>query len=211
VMGCCGSSTRGYGFASTSRKSAVDLAWNRKILATHFGAPGKTVKRRVASKALATMKECVRLITRRSGGRSIEQVCERLGEYLCGWKEYFRLADTPRILADLDEWIRHRLRAIHLKHWNGHDHLPRTACSGLPQHAAATVAATQALVEELGRNLITWPFPSATSPTGCPPAGRVTSTSRTARCGPARRVVLAGVLEDHSRPLADAGPARRLQ
>ena len=34
-----------------------------------------------------------------------------------GWKEYFRLADTPRIFAELDEWIRHRLRAIHLKHW----------------------------------------------------------------------------------------------
>ncbi len=99
-------------------KSAVDLAWNRKLLGYSFWvAPGSTVKRRVAAKALATMKECVRLITRRSGGRSIEQVCKRLGEYLRGWKEYFRLADTRRRFADLDEWIRHRLRAIHLKHW----------------------------------------------------------------------------------------------
>ncbi|MDB5792515.1 MAG: putative reverse transcriptase-maturase-endonuclease, partial [Massilia sp.] len=24
---------------------------------------------------------------------------------------------TPRVLGKLDEWMRHRLRAIHLKHW----------------------------------------------------------------------------------------------
>jgi hypothetical protein len=75
------------------------------------------VKRRVASKALANMKERVRLITKRTRGRSIGQVAADLRGYLVGWKEYFRLADTPRIFRDLDEWIRHRLRAIHLKHW----------------------------------------------------------------------------------------------
>jgi RNA-directed DNA polymerase len=99
-------------------KSAVDLAWNRKILGYSFWvAPGRVVKRRVASKALARMKERVRLITKRTRGRSIRQVAADLRGYLAGWKEYFRLADTPRIFRDLDEWIRHRLRAIHLKHW----------------------------------------------------------------------------------------------
>jgi len=99
-------------------KSAVDLAWNRKILGYAFWvAPGRVVKRRVASKALAKMKERVRLITKRTRGRSIEQVAIDLRGYLLGWKQYFRLAETPRILRDLDKWIRHRLRAIHLKHW----------------------------------------------------------------------------------------------
>jgi hypothetical protein len=63
------------------------------------------------------MKEKVRTLTRRTVGRSIEQVCAGLRSYLLGWKQYFRLADTPRVFADLDEWIRHRLRAIHLKQW----------------------------------------------------------------------------------------------
>jgi group II intron reverse transcriptase/maturase len=99
-------------------KSAVDLAWNRKILGYSFWvAPGRVVKRRVASKALANMKERVRLITKRTRGRSIGRVAADLRGYLVGWKEYFRLADTPRIFHNLDEWIRHRLRAIHLKHW----------------------------------------------------------------------------------------------
>ncbi len=99
-------------------KSAIDFAWNRKLLGYSFwSAPGKVVKRRVAKKALVTMKEQVRRLTRRTGGRSIGQVATRLRSYLLGWKEYFRLADTPNVFAQLDEWIRHRLRAIHLKHW----------------------------------------------------------------------------------------------
>jgi hypothetical protein len=32
-----------------------------------------------------------------------------------GWKAYFRLAKTPQILRELDQWLRHRLRAIQLK------------------------------------------------------------------------------------------------
>jgi RNA-directed DNA polymerase len=68
--------------------------------------------------SLVKLKERVRLITSRAGGRSIEQVVAELRSYLVGWREYFRLADTPRIFEDLDEWIRHRLRAIQLKQWN---------------------------------------------------------------------------------------------
>jgi RNA-directed DNA polymerase len=124
-------------------KSAVDLATKRKILGYSFWvAAGPTVKRRVAGKALATMKEQVRFITKRNGGRSIGQVCERLRSYLLGWKEYFRLADTPRVFAGLDEWIRHRLRAIHLKHWKRGTTIYRELrARGLSQHGAAKVAA----------------------------------------------------------------------
>jgi len=68
-----------------------------------LGAKDSTVRRRVADKALATMKDSIREITKRTGGRSIEQVCKRLGEYLRGWQEYFRLADTPSILTTLTD------------------------------------------------------------------------------------------------------------
>ena len=99
-------------------KSAIDYATKRKLLGYSFWfGPKSTVKHRVAKKALATMKERVRDITKRSGGRSIKQIATELRSYLLGWKEYFRLADTPGVFEDLDKWIRHRLRAIHLKHW----------------------------------------------------------------------------------------------
>ena len=49
------------------------------------------------------MKERVRLITGRSGGRSIEQVAAELRSFLVGWKGYFQLADTPGVCDDLDK------------------------------------------------------------------------------------------------------------
>ena len=45
------------------------------------------------------------------------QVVEKLRPNLLGWKAYFGLAQTPGVWRELDEWLRHRLRAIQLKHW----------------------------------------------------------------------------------------------
>ena len=99
-------------------KSAVASVFQRKFLGYSFWvAPGGKVKRRVADKAKATFKQRVRQLTRRSGGRSLEQVVERLRCYVLGWKGYFRLADTPGVWKELDKWIRHRMRAIQLKQW----------------------------------------------------------------------------------------------
>ena len=99
-------------------KSAVALVWSRKFLGYSFWvAKGRVVKLRVAAKALEEMKYRVRRITRRSGGRSMEQVARELGLYLRGWREYFKLAETPGIFADLDGWIHRRLRVLQLKQW----------------------------------------------------------------------------------------------
>jgi group II intron reverse transcriptase/maturase len=98
-------------------KSAVASVFGRKFLGYSFWLfKGVEVKRGVATKPLATFKQRVRKLTRR-GGRSLPQVVERLRSYLLGWKGYFRLAQTPRVMRELDEWLRHRLRAIQLKHW----------------------------------------------------------------------------------------------
>jgi RNA-directed DNA polymerase len=99
-------------------KSAVARPWERKFLGYSFWvAPGRQVRRRVAPEALAVMKQKVRGITNRNGGRSMKAVFAELRVYLAGWKEYFRLADTPGIFRELDEWIRHRLRMVQLKQW----------------------------------------------------------------------------------------------
>jgi RNA-directed DNA polymerase len=66
---------------------------------------------------MATFKQRVRELTRRSGGRSLNEVVKQLRVYVLGWKAYFRLADTPGVWSDLDQWIRHRVRAIQLKQW----------------------------------------------------------------------------------------------
>jgi len=123
-------------------KSAVARPQDRKFLGYSFWyAKGSEVKRRVASKALVAMKNRVRDITKRSGGRSISSVVRELRGYLVGWKGYFQLADTPRVFSDLDEWIRHRLRAIHLKQWKrGRTVYRELVARGMSSKTAATIA-----------------------------------------------------------------------
>ena len=99
-------------------KSAVGSVFGRKFLGySLWVAKGKEVKCAVAHKALDNFKVRIRQLTRRSGGRSMGQVVEKLRPYLLGWKAYFGLAQTPRVWRELDEWLRHRLRAIQLKQW----------------------------------------------------------------------------------------------
>ncbi|MDE2607513.1 MAG: group II intron reverse transcriptase/maturase [Burkholderiales bacterium] len=98
-------------------KTAVADAWGRKFLGYCFWAYNNEVKRAVAPPALDKLRERIRQLTRRTRGRSLEQIAADLREYVPGWKAYFRLAQTPRVMRDLDKWLRHRLRAVQLKQW----------------------------------------------------------------------------------------------
>jgi RNA-directed DNA polymerase len=123
-------------------KSAVARPWDRKFLGYSFWvAPGRVVKRRVAPKALAAMKERVREITARNGGRSMDRVIAELRGYLRGWKEYFRLAETPSVFNGLDKWIRHRLRLVQLHQWKrGTTVFRELRARNVPEHVAAMAA-----------------------------------------------------------------------
>lgn len=124
-------------------KSAVARPQERRFLGYSFWyGRGGEVKRRVASKALVAMKDRVRDLTKRSGGRSLPSVIGELRGYLVGWKGYFQLADTPRVFAELDEWIRHRLRAILLKQWKrGRTIYRELVARGLSPDRSRTIAA----------------------------------------------------------------------
>jgi group II intron reverse transcriptase/maturase len=124
-------------------KSAVARVWDRRFLGFSFWvAPGKQVRIRIAKKALGAMKERIRRLTRRICGQSLGQIVMDLRAYLLGWKGYFRLADTPRVFRELDEWIRHRLRAIQLKQWKrGRTAFRELVARGLDRDLAARIAA----------------------------------------------------------------------
>jgi group II intron reverse transcriptase/maturase len=124
-------------------KSAVARPWERKFLGYTFWILKKTgeLRRGIASKALKAMKERVRAITSRTGGRSISRVIEELRPYLLGWREYFRLQQQASLFSRLDGWIRHRLRMLQLKHWkNGPRAYRALRKLGLPEQDAAKVA-----------------------------------------------------------------------
>jgi RNA-directed DNA polymerase len=124
-------------------KSAVASAFGRKFLGyALWVAKGQEVKCAVSHKALNNFKVRIRQLTRRSGGRSMVQVVQKLRPYLLGWKAYFGLAQTPRVWRELDEWLRHRLRAIQLKHWKR----PRTIYRELKANGAKENVARQVAV-----------------------------------------------------------------
>jgi group II intron reverse transcriptase/maturase len=151
-------------------KSAVARAWDRKFLGYSFWvAKGREVKRRVAPKTLDGFKERIRQITSRNGGRSLPKVVEELRTYLLGWKAYFRLADTPGVFRDLDQWIARRLRMVQLKQWKHPptvfgelrrrgvpERIARAAAAwgrrwwGLSKHGALNTALPGKLFEQMG-------------------------------------------------------------
>lgn len=135
-------------------KSAVARPWERKFLGYSFWVgPGKVVRRRVAPKALEAMKQRVREITNRNGGRSMKVVFVEVRGYLLGWKEYFRLAETPNIFLELDKWVRHRLRMVQLKQWKR----GRTIYRELKR-----LGATEDVARQVAANSRRWWYGSAT-------------------------------------------------
>ena len=50
-------------------------------------------------------------MTRRTRGISLPQMVKDLAPYLIGWRGYFGFCQTPRVLTNLEAWIRRRLRA----------------------------------------------------------------------------------------------------
>lgn len=124
-------------------KSAVASVVGRKFLGySLWVARGGEVKRKVAEKPLKTFKQRIRELTCRSGGCSMPEVVGRLRSYMLGWKGYFGLAQTPTVWRELDEWLRHRLRAIQLKHWKRGTTMYRELLKlGAPTSVARTIAA----------------------------------------------------------------------
>jgi RNA-directed DNA polymerase len=97
-------------------KSAVAKPSVRKFLGFSFTG-GTEPKRRIAPQAIDRLKSKVRVLTRRTCGRSLSQAAKELSCYLIGWRAYFGFCETPSLLRTLDQWIRRRLRAIAWKQW----------------------------------------------------------------------------------------------
>jgi len=123
-------------------KTAVASVWGRKFLGYRFwAAPQGAVRRAVAKEALQRYQQRIRHITRRQSGRNMAQIAWDLQGYMPGWKAYFGLSQTPRVWRELDEWLRHRLRAVQLNRWRHGDTTFRALRSlGAPASLAQSIA-----------------------------------------------------------------------
>ncbi len=120
-------------------KSAVARPEERKFLGFSISNDGG--ERRIAPKALDTFKRRIREQTRRTRGLSLLQIIEAMAPYLVGWRGYFGFCQTPRVLTNLEAWIRRRLRSYLWRQWgNGHNRFKELRRRGVTEFRAAVAA-----------------------------------------------------------------------
>jgi len=98
-------------------KSAVDQPNRRKFLGFSFYIVKGKARNFIHEKCIERFKAKIRMITSRSNGRSMDWRKERLNRLICGWVNYFRLADMQKNSGRLDGWIRRRIRMCYWKQW----------------------------------------------------------------------------------------------
>lgn len=69
----------------------------------------------LSRKSEARFKEKLRELTRRNRGISLDQLVKELNPKLRGWLQYFRNASMKSRLANLEGWLRRKIRCFRLK------------------------------------------------------------------------------------------------
>jgi RNA-directed DNA polymerase len=93
-------------------KSAVARVEERKFLGYRLLRDGRLG---IAPKSLERAKERIRRITRRKRGISFAWMIGEVNSFVSGWVTYFRHAAYRTYFADLDGWLRRKLRCVRLK------------------------------------------------------------------------------------------------
>ncbi len=72
---------------------------------------------RVHPKSVKKLKDKIRAVTDRNNGMSIAQRIAKQQQLVRGWVNYFKMADCKKLLTEIDEWMRRRIRAVYWKLW----------------------------------------------------------------------------------------------
>lgn len=108
--------TRRLRLAVNQSKSAVGRPWNRRFLGysfTHHFQP----RLKVARESVKRFKGRLRELFHSGRGCSLRRTISELRPVLTGWVAYYRKAEVRGIFADLDQWLRRKLRAILWRQW----------------------------------------------------------------------------------------------
>ncbi|PKM49689.1 MAG: group II intron reverse transcriptase/maturase [Firmicutes bacterium HGW-Firmicutes-7] len=98
-------------------KSKVDRPWKLKYLGYTFYTKKGEMGMRVHPSSIKKLKEKLKSITGRSNGMSMELRAIKIKQIILGWVEYFKLADMKKVLGEIDEWLRRRIRLCYWKQW----------------------------------------------------------------------------------------------
>lgn len=117
-------------------KSAVDKPIRRKFLGFSFYCkPDRTTGIRVHEKSIKRLKEKLKQATSRSRGQSKITIIKAVNYITIGWINYFCIADMKDKCADIDQWLRRRVRMYIWKQWKKiktrHDNLVKRGVDNL--------------------------------------------------------------------------------
>lgn len=99
-------------------KSKVDQPKNRKFLGFSFYHRKGGVGIRLAPASIERLRTGVKALCRQGRGWNLGRfIKELLNPYLRGWVNYYRIADAKKVMDELDQWIRRRLRLILWRQW----------------------------------------------------------------------------------------------
>lgn len=120
------------------KKSKVEKATKAKFLGFSFWKRKREVFVRIANRTKERFKEKMRSLTRRTRSGKLEDIVQEVNQYTRGWMAYYRLATTPSVYQELDEWTRRRLRQMLWKRWKrGKTRYKRLVRLGVPNERAA--------------------------------------------------------------------------
>jgi group II intron reverse transcriptase/maturase len=120
------------------KKSKVERATRAKFLGFSFWKRKGEVLIRIANRTKERFMEKIRHLTKRTRTGKMEDVVSNINRYVTGWMTYYRLATTPSVYKELDEWIRRRLRQILWKRWKrGTTRYRELVRLGVPKERAA--------------------------------------------------------------------------
>ena len=84
-----------------------------KFLSVEIG----TLQTNIQAKKLKSLKDKLKKLTRRKGGRPLSVVIASINPLLRGFSQYFRIANADRAFSSVAGWLRRRLRSIQLRLW----------------------------------------------------------------------------------------------
>jgi group II intron reverse transcriptase/maturase len=120
------------------KKSKVERASRVKFLGYSFYKRNGETMLRIANRTKERFMEKLRHLTKRTRSGKLEDIVKSVNQYVIGWIGYYRLATTPSVYKELDEWIRRRLRQMVWKRWKrGATRYQELRKLGVPKERAA--------------------------------------------------------------------------
>lgn len=104
-----------------TEKSKVCRITDPNLKFLGFGFHRQTKDRRIVcvphQKSKQKCKQCLKLLTSRSNGQSLESFRLKLKQFVVGWCNYFGIGAMRSFVKETDEWLRRRIRQLYWKQW----------------------------------------------------------------------------------------------